>query len=131
MRNWIAAVLCMLAGGVQAQDARLGQEIYGRYCASCHGTAGDGMGPMRPVLMVAPSDLTQLSARNGGSFPLARLITRVDGTSPLVSHGDEMPVYGDFFTSGRRVEMVASDGARVETSAPIADLVAYLETLQE
>ena len=128
-----AVLMCaMLCPGLAlAQDATAGRELYGRYCASCHGVEGDGMGPMRPVLMVAPTDLSRLTKRNAGTFPLARVLTRIDGTAPVVSHGDEMPVYGDFFASGRRVEMVGAAGNRLETTSALADLVTYLQTLQD
>lgn len=35
-------------------DGALGQETYGRYCASCHGVAGDGQGPAAYLLFPKP-----------------------------------------------------------------------------
>ena len=88
------------------------------------------MGPMRPVLVVAPKDLTMLAQKNGGTFPLERVIARIDGRDALVSHGSEMPVYGDFFNEGGSVTLEAADGTQVETSGAVADLVEYLKSKQ-
>lgn len=120
----------LLAGQTQAADIETGRETFWRYCSACHGEMADGMGPMRPVLTIKPAVLTTLAARNGGSFPLKRVIERIDGRDPLVSHGSEMPVYGDFFNEGGRVTLEAADGARVLTSGAVADLVAYLRAIQ-
>jgi len=131
-RHWVLCLLGVagLAGPAPAEDIEAGRQTYWRYCSSCHGEAADGMGPMRPVLTVMPADLTQLAARNDGRFPLGRVIARIDGQDPLVSHGSEMPVYGDFFLQGGRVTIVGEDGARVRTSGAVADLVAWLRAIQ-
>jgi len=113
-----------------AQDAGEGQRLYERHCASCHGLEATGHGPMRPVLIVQPKDLTVLSRENGGEFPLERVVKRIDGRDPLVSHGSPMPVYGDFFQEFGDVSIKTPAGQPVMTSRPVADLVAYLEALQ-
>lgn len=120
----------VLGGSAMAADVEAGRETYWRYCSSCHGAEAEGMGPMRPVLTIKPVDLTALSKENGGVFPLERVIARIDGRDPLVSHGSEMPVYGDFFLDGRSVTLEAESGARIETSGAVADLVAYLRAIQ-
>ena len=125
------ALLCAsFAVPAMGEDIDKGRETYWRYCSSCHGADGDGMGPMRAVLTVSPKDLTVLSEENGGTFPLERVISRIDGREPLVSHGSEMPVYGDFFSSGGRTHLESDDGEVVSTSQAVADLVAYLKALQ-
>ena len=131
-RTSVAILLgaAMIAGPAIAADVEAGRETYWRYCSACHGEMADGEGPMNPVLMIKPSDLTVLKAGNGGIFPLDRVIARIDGRDPLVSHGSEMPVYGDFFHEGGRETVEAEDGTRVSTSGTVADLVAYLRTIQ-
>lgn len=76
-----------------------------------------------------PSDLTQLAAREGGSFPVERVVKRIDGRDPLVSHGSPMPVYG-FFFEGRDKALKTPSGQPILTSQPIIDLIAHLQTLQ-
>ena len=124
-----ALILTLLAGTAPAQDVREGEETYFRYCAACHGLDAQGHGPMRPVLLVPPADLTALSAGNEGVFPLFRVVQRIDGRDPLVSHGSPMPVYGDFF-EGKDTALKTEDGQPVMTSQPVADLVAYIRSLQ-
>ncbi len=119
-----------LAAPVVAQDAAQGEALFGFYCATCHGNSAAGNGPMSPSLVIAPPDLTALAARNDGVFPTARVVMRIDGRDPLVSHGSMMPVYGDFF-EGTDVATKAETGQPIMTSQPIVDLLAYLEALQQ
>ncbi|HEY9039326.1 MAG TPA: cytochrome c [Roseovarius sp.] len=113
-----------------AQDIAAGKDVYQHRCASCHGVEADGTGPMAPVLLLQPTDLTQLQRENGDEFPLKRVVWRIDGRDPLVSHGSPMPVYGDFF-EGRDVSLKTSSGQPIITSQPIADLVAWLQSIQQ
>lgn len=129
-RTVLASALALSAGMAMAEgDAQTGEAIYDRYCAACHGETGTGDGRMRAVLTVQPSDLTALSAGNDGSFPMERVVKRIDGRDPLVAHGSEMPIYGDFF-DGDGASLRTDSGQPVITSTPVADLVAYLQGLQ-
>lgn len=132
----MAAVLVGLGGmafaegEAQVGDAVAGEALYQAHCAVCHGAKADGRGPMAPVLLVQPADLTTLVARHGGSFPLERVAARIDGRDPLVSHGSDMPIYGQFF-EGSDVTLRTDAGQPLLTSRPIADLVAWLRTIQQ
>lgn len=121
--------LAMLAMPAIAQDAQEGEMLYLRYCATCHGLDATGQGPMAGVMMIKPADLTALRPA-GGAFPTERVIFRIDGRDPLVSHGSPMPVYGDFF-EGRDVAMKTDAGQPIMTSKPVAELVAYIESVQK
>ena len=114
----------------QSQDADAVRETYLEYCATCHGLDATGNGPTAPALILQPTNLTLLSAHNGDEFPTFRVVARIDGRDPLVSHGSPMPVYGDFF-EGKGVALPDPAGQPIMTSQPIVDLVAYLEGLQE
>ena len=131
MSRWARLLLCgaILAGPAAAQDAARGEETYMKHCATCHGIEASGMGPMSGVLMIKPSDLSTLAARNAGVFPVERVVKRIDGRDPLVSHGSPMPVYGDFF-EGRDVALRTASGQPILTSRPVVDLVAYLQAVQ-
>lgn len=122
--------LTLLAAPALASDPLAGEDLYMNHCATCHGIEATGQGPMAGVLMIAPVDLTHLAAGNDGVFPTVRVAFRIDGRDPLVSHGSPMPVYGPFF-EGEDVSLKAPNGQPILTSKPIADLLAYLETLQE
>ncbi|MEJ8560089.1 c-type cytochrome [Yoonia sp. GPGPB17] len=130
MRLFPLVVALGLAAPVAAQDAMQGEALYGFYCATCHGNAAIGNGPMSPSLVVAPADLTTLEARNAGVFPTTRVVMRIDGRDPLISHGSMMPVYGDFF-EGTDVATKAETGQPIMTSQPIVDLLAFLESIQQ
>lgn len=125
-----AMVLCALASSGQAQDAAVGEALYAEHCAVCHGADADGGGPLGPALILQPPDLRTLTARHDGVFPLERVVTRIDGRDPLVSHGSPMPVYGQFF-EGDDTAMKTEAGQPILMSGPVADLVAYLQGVQE
>ncbi|MCK0149711.1 cytochrome c [Marivita sp. S6314] len=124
------AVFCMFAAPLFAQDVDMGRALYQTHCASCHGADADGQGPLAPALSLQPIDLTQLSSNAGGSFPLERVLKRIDGTDPLVSHGSPMPVYGPYFEGVANTPMKLPNGQPVLVPEPMADLVAYLLSVQ-
>jgi mono/diheme cytochrome c family protein len=101
-----------------------GDNLYKTYCASCHGDAAKGNGPMAAWLKVAPSDLTRIAARNGGKFPLARVDRIISGEEPLPSgHGTRaMPIWGPVFSQVTRDQ----DLGRVR----IDNLARYLRDIQ-
>jgi len=115
----------------RSPDMAGGETLFQRNCAACHGLAADGKGPLAPVLTLQPTDLTALRAANGGEFPMARVIARIDGQDPLVAHGSPMPVFGPYLESDERVDLTDPSGKTLEVAAPIGDLVAWLEGIQK
>lgn len=132
MRRSIAclAALCACAAPAFAQDADIGRSLFQTHCANCHGAEADGQGPLAPALVLQPTDLTALSANNDGTFPLEPVLRRIDGTDPLVSHGSPMPVYGPYFEGVANTPMKLSSGQPILVPEPMADLVAYLMSVQ-
>ncbi|WP_324754497.1 cytochrome c [Roseovarius sp. Pro17] len=132
MRGLLRGILLAAIFGLpaMAQDPSEGERVFQNRCAMCHGPDANGAGPMAPVLLLQPVDLTHLRRDNDGEFPLQRVIWRIDGRDPLVSHGSPMPVYGDFF-EGRDVSLKTSSGQPIVTSQPIVDLVAWLQSIQQ
>lgn len=101
-----------------------GQETFRTYCASCHGLDAKGTGPVAAVLRYKPSDLTQLSKRNGGKFPAAVVENALNDNHLIPAHGSrEMPIWSDAFRSTNRDEALVK--------IKIHNLVLYLESLQE
>ena len=132
MRNLISTILVGLglATPLIAQDVENGSALYQQHCATCHGLDASGDGPMAPALVIQPPDLTALAANNGGVFPTLRAVMRIDGRDPLVSHGSPMPVFGAFF-QGNDTALKAASGQPIMTSRLTADLIAFLEGVQD
>lgn len=100
-----------------------GPDLYRAYCASCHGPAGKGDGPIAPALKARVPDLTQLAVNNGGQFPSERVAKIIVGDEAVVSHGSrEMPIWGPIF---HQIESDQDFG-----NVRIVHLVKYLESIQ-
>jgi mono/diheme cytochrome c family protein len=130
MKSVLTLVLAAWPLAAPAQDTAEGAVLYMQRCATCHGAEAQGNGPMAPALLVQPKDLTRLAAANDGVFPLLRVIRRIDGRDPLVSHGSDMPVYGELF-EGDDTALKLPTGQPVMTSRAIADLVVFLQAIQD
>lgn len=130
MIRWLALAL-VVSGPAAAQDAdpAAGRDSFLQFCATCHGTDAAGAGPTATVMAISPPDLTTLAADNGGRFPVARVVARIDGRDPVLAHGTPMPVFGPFF-EGADAALKTESGQPVMTSRPIVDLVAWLRTIQ-
>jgi mono/diheme cytochrome c family protein len=118
------------AGAGAAQDMVDGADLYLRYCAACHGVKATGDGEMAALLTVQPADLTQLSTRHGGVFPVAQVARQIDGRDPMLAHGGVMPLFGDFFEGGDTA-IPSEAGQPILTSRRVADLLAFLAAIQE
>ena len=123
----LAAIL--LAGTASAQDALRGMDVFANHCATCHGVSAMGDGPMASVLAVAPADLTGLAAANGGVFPMARVVRRVDGSGEILAHGGPMPLWG-MVLDGPSGIVVAPDGAEIVAPEAIIDVAEWLRRVQ-
>ena len=125
-----ASLLAAPAGAQQTTETfpggASGDELYRTYCATCHGKAAKGDGPLAAHLRFAPPDLTKLAKRNGGKFDDAVVHRIIDGRQPVKGHGGpDMPVWGDAFR--KSVEGYSEKAVKARIDA----LVAYLKTLQE
>ncbi|TCP44088.1 c-type cytochrome [Rhodovulum marinum] len=123
-----ALALCLAAAPALGQPPS-GVALFRQTCATCHGLEARGDGPMASILTLAMPDLTLMAARNGGVFPLARVVAAIDGRTELAGHGGPMPVYG-FSLRGEGVALTAPDGAEIRTSAEIAAIADWLDSVQ-
>jgi mono/diheme cytochrome c family protein len=98
--------------------------MFRAYCASCHGAAGKGDGPVAPALKVPPADLTTLARRNGGRFPAVRVFQSVEGSAAFPAHGSrEMPVWGAVFRQ-------SSGSTEAQVKLRVRNLTNYIESMQ-
>ena len=122
--------ILLLATPVFAGDVEEGAGHFADYCATCHGLEARGDGPMSDLLTIRPSDLTQLSAQNGGTFPLDRVVRRIDGTMDVAAHGGPMPLFG-LLLQGPSEAILAPDGSEIVAPEAIAMIATWLQTVQE
>ena len=108
-----------------------GKDEYMTYCASCHGTDAIGNGPMAEFMTVRVPDLTILAQANDGVFPFLDVMHSIDGRSGVMSHGSEMPVWGDRFTADSTTGMVGEYSAIFAARGRVVSLVYYLESIQK
>lgn len=104
-----------------------GAELYGEFCASCHGARAHGDGPVAASLKKKVPDLTRLAARRGGVFPDEEIHQIIDGRKTRAAHGtSEMPVWGREFYG-----FEGEDATRRQRVAQLIEqIVAYLRSVQ-
>lgn len=131
-RIHLVVFLSLSAFAAQAEegDIEAGAGEFLSFCATCHGDTAKGGGPMANVLRVAPPDLTRLKANNAGVFPTIRVAYRIDGRDLLAAHGGPMPLFGRLF-EGESVMVEGETGQPVLIARGIADIIAWLKTVQE
>lgn len=125
----LAAALGLAAAPAAHAADHPGKGPYEQYCASCHGVAADGKGPVAEEMKIVPSDLRKLHERYGDPLAKPRLREVVDGRDMPRSHGlPDMPVWGD--------KLLASvppgvDGNEFFKRGTILVIIDYLQTLQQ
>lgn len=105
-----------------------GRQLYERFCASCHGEAGFGDGPVAPSLKILVPDLTRLYQRSGGKFPEERVRQIIDGRETWPAHGTRlMPVWGYELRA-----TTGTDAAGEKEAGRLVDrMVQYLRSIQQ
>jgi mono/diheme cytochrome c family protein len=107
--------------------AMSGEDLYRRFCASCHGVSGRGDGPVAASLRVKVPDLTLIARRGHGADLRDRIIRIIDGRYVIGAHGTRvMPVWGEDLA---RLEIGNPDAER-STQVIIGRLADYVRSLQ-
>jgi mono/diheme cytochrome c family protein len=123
-----------LAHAAAAQTAPvrvdLGKREFDNNCAACHGRDARGNGPFVEFLRRGPPDLTQMSRRNGGVFPLAQVFEAIEGAGP--GHGGrDMPIWGtEYSVRAAEYYMDTPYDSAAYVRARILALAEYLNRLQ-
>lgn len=126
--------LTLVAGAALAQAGKtdVGKREYDENCAVCHGNNGKGNGPYRELLQRSPADLTTLTKRNGGVFPVSRMYETIEGAN-VPSHGSrEMPIWGlTYRVRAAEYYMDTRYDPEVYVRSRILALIEYINRLQE
>lgn len=128
----LAGALFALAGQAAAQGkVDAGKREYDANCATCHGADGKGNGPSAGILSKAVPDITTLSRRNGGVFPITRVYSTIEGEG-IASHGSrDMPIWGaDYRMKAAEYYIDVPYNAEVYVRTRILSLAEYLFRLQ-
>lgn len=119
----------------QSTDVAAGAAEYRISCYQCHGTRGEGDGPMAKYLTIEPADLTVLSQRNAGRFPFLIVFQTIDGRAGVRAHGEgPMPVWGNRYTesSGAQgLEPYKGYTAEPFVRARILELTYFIQSIQK
>lgn len=109
-----------------------GKTEFGKRCAVCHGPNGTGDGALADLLTQAPPDLTRISQRYGGKFPILDVYQAIDGRRGLRAHGTlEMPLWGDYYKRDAAEHGTSTDVNYEEiVHGRISSLVFYLQSIQ-
>lgn len=144
LQNWslwgkvIALSALLFSGGAYALDEAtrqaIGQTEYQASCAACHGPTALGDGPVAAVLTKQPANLTLISKKNKGIFPVDVIYDAIDGKGALGPHGSrQMPVWGNRYQleSLQQLAGIPHDLSRQAiVHGRILSLVYYLQSIQ-
>jgi mono/diheme cytochrome c family protein len=123
----LVALICVQPAWSADYVAMPGEQLYRRFCASCHGLEGRGDGPVASTLRVEVPDLTRPVRRSVALEPREQIARIIDGRHIVGAHGTRiMPVWGEDLT---RLEIGNPDAER-STEIIITRLADYVAGLQ-
>ena len=132
-RLWLLTLILVAgtARAVSAQDQDVGQANFRISCASCHGAEGKGNGPVSGQLKVPPPDLTVLTKKNNGVFPVSHVYEIIDGRQAVIAHGTrDMPIWGFLYSLEQHVQGAAIDPDPI-VRMRILSIIDYLSRIQQ
>ena len=66
----IVCTLGIASSSWAAEDVSKGKNLYGQYCAQCHGFDAKGNGAATSSVSTEPADLTRIAERREGVWPI-------------------------------------------------------------
>jgi mono/diheme cytochrome c family protein len=121
-------MLASAAAHAEELEQYTGAQLYGRFCASCHGESGRGDGPVAPFFKLAVPDITRITKRHG-TFPVEDVRRIIDGRTVKPAHGTRsMPVWGWEF---RAAEDGPGERSQNKADELVARLVEHVRSIQK
>ena len=118
MRKFIHALALLVLFAVSVPEATAnpppayeGRRLYVSYCQLCHGTGGEGDGPLAKVMKISPADLTT-TIRSRSDTILTKIITG-EGRQTITGRdrhnllSDSMPEWKDVFSESQVKALIA------------------------
>jgi mono/diheme cytochrome c family protein len=127
----LIGLVLSLAGCVPPAPDVSGRALFQDNCVVCHGAGGRGDGPAAAGLDRQPADLTGIARRNGGTFPMARVMSVIDGYSRSQHGAQVMPEFGAGLIGGDTVLTDTGDGIMTPAPADLVAIAEYLRSIQK
>jgi len=133
----VGAALIAIAGVAGAAGkGDFGKREYESNCMVCHGKLGNGDGPYAGMVSdnQGGADITTLSKKNGGVFPILKVTETIDGRHLVKAHGPrDMPIWGTDYLARAANRMTYSEvpfDPEVYVQYRIFALAEYVSRLQ-
>ena len=115
----------------QEDPILMGSETFKVKCASCHGEDAKGKNAADIGLDVDSPDLSLISKRNNGQFPVSRIYAIIDGREAVQTHGTRaMPTWGSLFLTDTIWEGCSQVDETI-VRGRIMELILYLDSIQQ
>ena len=127
----VAAISVLSSPTASAAEANSvdGRRLFAEHCAACHGKNAEGDGPSASELQTQPADLTKISERRGGVWPLLEVMSIIDGYTKRFVPREGMPVI-EKLNDGPLVSFDTGNGFDTPVPANLIALANYLESIQ-
>ncbi len=119
--------------GCAPPEKAVGKQIFDGNCTVCHGSAGRGDGPHAALLDRPVPDLALITKRNGGSFPLADVMSTINGYTRAKSGSTVMPgfEFGAEMANSSMILFDTGDGIATPTPSKLIAIAEYLQSIQQ
>lgn len=125
----LALLLAACVPGQEPAKPASGAADFNELCAPCHGTSGKGDGELANGLARRPANLTTLSARHGGEFPFAYVMSKIWGYQKGKAPAAIMPKFGPLM-EGPTVLVDTGDGIQTPTPQRLVEIANYVASIQ-
>lgn len=125
----LTLILTACVPGEMPSRAASGHQDFLELCAPCHGVSGKGDGELAAGLAHPPADLTRVSARHGGEFPMAFVMSKIWGYEKGKAPSALMPKFAPLM-EGPTVLVDTGDGIQTPTPERLVELANYVRSIQ-